>query len=196
MKKRTAFLALVIVLIAIASFFLWRETNLSPSTAHPSPTAPISVPVHPPPTVPHTPPSPTPSLTAPISVPVHPPPTVPHTAPISVPVHPPPTVPQSPSAATGISVTVQAFSTAHFFEIGSKLILDYVKDYNNILRATKQDNASGLKNYKVTYAGKTWTLNGAVSIFSNGVVYIGITNGPYHLAQFPGPYTLTFYAPS
>ena len=180
MKKRTAFLALVIVLIAIASFFLWRETNLSPSTAHPSPTAPISVPVHPPPTVPHTPPSPTPSLTAPISVPVH----------------PPPTVPQSPSAATGISVTVQAFSTAHFLEIGSKLILDYVKDYNNILRATKQDNASGLKNYKVTYAGKTWTLNGAVSIFSNGVVYIGITNGPYHLAQFPGPYTLTFYAPS
>ena len=71
MKKRTAFLALVIVLIAIASFFLWRETNLSPSTAHPSPTAPISVPVHPPPTVPHTPPSPTPSPTAPISVPVH-----------------------------------------------------------------------------------------------------------------------------
>lgn len=167
MKKRTAFLALVIVLIAIASFFLWRETNLSPS--------------HPPPTVPHTPPSPTPSPTAPISVPVH----------------PPPTVPQSPSAATGISVTVQGFSTAHFSEIGSKLILDYEKDYNNILRATKQ-NASGLKNYKVTYAGKTWTLNGDVSKVSNGVVYIGI-NGPsedYFLPQVPGPYTLTFYAPS
>lgn len=164
MKKRTAFLALVIVLIAITSFFLSRETrlNLSPSTAHPSPTAPV---------------------------PVHPPGFDCHGC-------PPPTAPQSPSAATGISVTVPGFNTTNYYEIGPRLGAS-LKDYNNILRATKQDNAIGLKNYKVTYADKTWTLNGLVKIIRT-VVYLGITNGPYkdYNLRPQGPYTLTFYAPS
>ena len=79
MKKTHKFLALVVILIAIASFFLWRETHISvssPPTAPPTAktTTHATAPPSPTPISPSThviaPPSPTPSPTHTVSTPV------------------------------------------------------------------------------------------------------------------------------
>ena len=172
-RKRAAFLV-VAVLVAIALFFLYRETHTS-STLHPSTT----------PTPPIAPPAPTPT----------PAPPVPNAPPAPTPIPPTPAHP-----STSISVSVSYFGTysynGYVFDNAFKITTE---DYHKILKATGNANASDLKDYKFTYSGNTWTLNGQVQGGSTGYyATLGLKRGsPYFGTYYTpgGPYTLTFHAP-
>ena len=105
-----------------------------------------------------------------------------------------------PTASSTTSVSVSYFGTySHNGDVFDHSLKITTEDYHKILKATGKANASDLKDYKFTYSGNTWTLNGQVQGGSTGYyATLGLKRGsPYFGTYYTpgGPYTLTFHAP-